>query len=169
MLPFQYRMCGIELEGIMRANLDVFSFLRVSTLGACPYCMRKSLQAFILSACVTLALYYASGTGPVLYTSISASVLLMLLWLSHIAAFSLRNASSEQTGVNASRRASLGRFAKIAAATAAGTAFGFSHAWAKSCRITCSGGSIDSTCRDNETCNCECRSSGLPGCSCHPG
>ena len=38
----------------------------------------------------------------------------------------------------------------------------------KDCKITCSGGSTSTTCRDNEKCHCECRSSGLPGCSCHP-
>lgn len=36
------------------------------------------------------------------------------------------------------------------------------------CQITCSGGSTSTNCQPNETCNCECRSSGLPGCSCHP-
>lgn len=38
----------------------------------------------------------------------------------------------------------------------------------KECKITCSGGSTSTTCRENEKCDCECRSSGLPGCSCHP-
>ncbi len=36
------------------------------------------------------------------------------------------------------------------------------------CSISCSGGSTSRTCRANEKCDCQCRSSGLPGCSCHP-
>lgn len=38
----------------------------------------------------------------------------------------------------------------------------------KECKITCSGGSTSTTCKANEKCDCECKSSGLPGCSCHP-
>jgi len=36
------------------------------------------------------------------------------------------------------------------------------------CQISCSGGTTSTNCQPNEICNCECRSSGLPGCSCHP-
>lgn len=39
----------------------------------------------------------------------------------------------------------------------------------KECKISCSGGSTSITCGANDKCDCECRSSGLPGCSCHPG
>lgn len=40
----------------------------------------------------------------------------------------------------------------------------------RTCSITCSGsGLTESTeCKDNESCDCECSSSGYPGCSCHP-
>lgn len=38
----------------------------------------------------------------------------------------------------------------------------------RECKIKCSGGETSTSCRDNEVCHCECRSSGQPGCSCHP-
>ena len=36
------------------------------------------------------------------------------------------------------------------------------------CSKTCSQGTATTQCRPNEKCHCECRSSGLAGCSCHP-
>lgn len=38
----------------------------------------------------------------------------------------------------------------------------------KTCSIECSQGFESIDCGENEVCDCECRSSGLPGCSCHP-
>ncbi len=125
----------------------------IANLGWCPKCMRTSFVAAAISALLALAVTFATSEFWIVTSCWIAAAALTGLWISHLAAFSLRTAAGignntaklsvvtvgtdlSRTGVRPSRRQFLSDAVKAFAFAALATALPSRFAFAQNpCKI----------------------------------